>query len=56
MTDKKPTKEDIKESIIEKNYEILNNFDNKNIVRILRGEINDLLDQYLTDERWAQKA
>jgi hypothetical protein len=40
-------KQDIKESIIEKNYELLINFDNKEKVRIIRDEILKLIEEYL---------
>ena len=41
------TKEQIKEEIIELNYEILTYFDNKEKVRETRDKINTLLNEYL---------
>lgn len=41
------TKEQIKEQIIELNYEILNYFDDKVKVRLTRDKINILLNEYL---------
>lgn len=41
------TKEQIKEEIIELNYEILTYFDNKEKVRETRDRINTLLNEYL---------
>lgn len=42
------TKEEIKEEIIELNYELLRHFDNKEKVRKLRDEIQLLLIEYLS--------
>lgn len=41
------TKEQIKEEIIELNYEILTYFDDKEKVRETRDRINELLNKYL---------
>lgn len=41
------TKEQIKEEIIELNYEILTYFDDKEKVRETRDRINELLNEYL---------
>lgn len=41
------TKQEIKELIIEKNYELLTYFDNKDKVRIIRDEISKLINEYL---------
>lgn len=41
------TKEEIKEKIIELNYEILKYFDNKEKVNLIREKINKLLNEYL---------
>lgn len=41
------TKEQIKEEIIELNYEILTYFDDKVKVRLTRDKINVLLNEYL---------
>jgi hypothetical protein len=41
------TKEQIKEHIIELNYEILTYFDDKDKVRQTRDKINTLLNEYL---------
>lgn len=42
-------KQEIKEHIIEKNYELLSNFDNKEIVEKVRKEIVILIDEYLSN-------
>lgn len=42
------TKEEIKEKIIELNYELLRFFDNKEKVRQIRDEIQLLLIEYLS--------
>lgn len=41
------TKEEIKENIIELNFEILTYFDDKEKVRETRDKINTLLNEYL---------
>lgn len=41
------TKEQIKENIIELNYDILKNFEDKEKVREIRDNINVLLNEYL---------
>lgn len=41
------TKEEIKEQIIELNYQILTYFDDKERVRLTRDKINELLNEYL---------
>ncbi len=41
------TQQEIKERIIEYNYEILNNFEDKEKVRVTRDKINTLLNEYL---------
>jgi len=41
------TKEQIKETIIELNYDILNHFEDKEKVRVTRDKINALLNEYL---------
>jgi len=41
------TKEEIKEKIIELNYEILTYFDDKDRVNKTRSEINKLINEYL---------
>lgn len=47
MKTKEQTKEEIKEKIIELNYEILTYFDDKEKVRETRDKINLLLEEYL---------
>ncbi len=42
------TREEIKEEIIELNYELLRHFDNKQKVREIRDEIQLLLIEYLS--------
>ena len=42
------TKEEIKEEIIELNYELLRHFDNKEKVRSIRDKIQLLLIEYLS--------
>jgi hypothetical protein len=41
------TKEEIKELIIEKNFELLTYFDNKEKVKVIRDEVSKLINEYL---------
>jgi len=41
------TKEEIKELIIEKNFELLTYFDNKEKVKVIRDEVSKLINEHL---------